>query len=189
MTTFGKPIGFIKAQKISVMKKESNHFAKVFILYLLIFGVNSMQLVFAQRPYFIQKSQQKKQLYYYFPRQNIYFYPKGKVYFIWKNARWNKIVHLPSKYESIILGNTPKFELLMVTSHPYYFNADHRKKYANYRIFNQSKKENLPDRNKWRNENYIGINPTKKNVIIEEHYVVKHVPGHFSHPKHNGHKH
>ncbi|AEA46027.1 hypothetical protein [Fluviicola taffensis] len=175
------------------MKKESNHFAKVFILCLLIFSVNSMQVrSFAQRPYFIQKNQQKKHLYYYYPQQNIYFYPKGKVYFIWGNTQWNRIVHLPSKYETINRGNTPKFELVMVTTHPYYFNADHRKKYANYRLFNNQKKEYHPKKNKWRNEYYVEINPKtnqKKELIIEEHYVVKHIPGHFSHPKHNGHKH
>jgi hypothetical protein len=176
------------------MKKIRNYFAP---LLAICFSLNMLgNDLFAkqdQRPYALQKHASKKNKYYYYPRQNVYYDPIGNVYFIWEKTYWKPVPQLPRKYVTVTYSSTPKIVLWIASTHPYYYNTEHRKTYHEYRVVKPkpAARVQVDGRPKPNVSFHLEINPVRepRPVYVEERVVVikeKHGHGH-GHGKGHGH--
>lgn len=142
-----------------------------------------------QRPYHLQKQTLKKNKYYYYPRQNVYFDPVHRVYFVWEKTYWKSVPTLPHRYVSVTYSSSPRFALWMTSSHPYYYNPQHRKTYYEYRVFKPvpppAPRVRVESRPKPNVSFSIEINPEPRPVYVEERVIVR--EHHHSHGHGRGH--
>lgn len=135
-----------------------------------------------QRPHHLQKQAVKKNRYYYYPRQNVYFDPAHQVYFVWERTYWKPVVQLPPSYVSVTYTSSPRFELWIASTHPYYYNPEHRKTYYEYRVFKPApvQRVRVESRPRPRVNFSVEINP----VVVESRpvYVEQRVIMHHPHP-------
>ena len=176
------------------MKNLSNYSA---LILALCFSLCTMRNdLFAkqdQRPYSLQKHAVKKNKYYYYPRQNVYYDPVNSVYFVWEQTYWKPIPHLPGRYVSISYSNSPRFELWLASTHPYYYNQEHRRTYYEYRVASPARAATVrvESRPKPTVSFHLEINSAPQPVYVEERYVIvkeRHDNGHH-HGHHPGHGH
>lgn len=169
------------------MKNTSNYLALILTLcFSLSLTGNDLFARPEQRPYSLQKHALKKNKYYYYPRQNVYYDPIGSVYFVWERSYWKPVSHLPSKYVSVTYSNTPRFELWMTSTHPYYYNPEHRKTYYEYRVVKPkpAPRVRVESRPRPNVSFHFEINPEPRPVYVEERVVV--VEEHHDHGHHHG---
>jgi hypothetical protein len=177
------------------MKNASNYWAIVLTLcFSLSLAGNDLFARTEQHPYFVQKHAPKKNRYYYYPRQNVYYDPIENVYFVWESSYWKPVSHLPGRYVSVTYSNTPRFELLMTSTHPYYYNPEHRRTYYEYRVVKPkpTPRVHVESRPKPNVSFHLEINPAPRPVYVEERVVIvdEHHHDHGNHHGHgNGHGH
>nr|WP_294862316.1 hypothetical protein [uncultured Fluviicola sp.] len=161
------------------MKNVSNYWTIVLTLCFSLCAIgNDLFARPEQRPYFVQKHAPKKNRYYYYPRQNVYYDPIENVYFVWESSYWKPVSNLPGRYVSVTYSNTPRFELWMTSTHPYYYNTEHRKTYHEYRVVKPkpAPRVHVESRPKPNVSFHLEINPPRpvyveeRVVIVEEHH-------------------
>lgn len=168
---------------------SSNYYRIYMLMVCFSFGlagfVNAKQ---DQRPYSLQNQALKKNKYYYYPRQNVYLDPVQHVYFVWEKTHWKSIKHLPERYVSVTYSSTPRFALWISSTHPYYYNVEHRKTYYEYRVAKPATvpKNRVESKPKANVSFHLEINPPHP-VYVEEHYVVVRDPTVHHHHHGNGH--
>lgn len=171
--------------------KNSHYYPAIILILFFLISANGNKLNAGpeQRPYILQKNAFKKHKYYYYPRQNVYYDPSEKVYFIWERTYWKPVAHLPNKYVSVTYSSTPKFALWMTSTHPYYYNPQHRKTYYKYRVVKPAPvpKARVSGSPKSTVSFHLEFSPVvvqPEPVYVERHVVVvkeKH-PKHHHHP-------
>ena len=145
----------------------------------------------------------KKHKYYYYPRQNVYYDPADNVYFVWQRTYWKPVPHPTGGFVSVTYPNSPRFELLVTSNRPYYYNVEHRRTYVAYRTpapvpRGTQARVRVESRPKPNVSFHLEINsaPEPRPVYVEERVIVvkekhhhgHHPPGHGHHGGHgNGH--
>lgn len=134
----------------------------------------------------------KKYRYYYYPKQNVYYDPVESVYFVWDRSYWKPV---SAGYFSVAFSSAPRFELWMASTHPYYYNVEHRRTYYAYRVPRPAPRpapaprvyaESRPKPNvSFHVEfNPVVVHPHPEPVYVEERVIIKeHDRGHH-HPGH-----
>ncbi|AEA46028.1 hypothetical protein [Fluviicola taffensis] len=141
------------------------------------------------------KHGQKKHKYYYYPRQNVYYDPSDNVYFIWERTYWKPVSHLPRRQVSVTYSSSPKFTLWIASTHPYYYNPDHRKVYHEYRVVRPkpAPRVRVESKPKSNISFHIDINPVvvepHRTVVVHEHHPKKHHHKGHDHGHGKGHRH
>ncbi|WP_343747787.1 hypothetical protein [Fluviicola sp.] len=175
---------------------KTSSFYRVFLL-LFCFSTGLAGFVSAkqdQRPYHLQRQAVKKNRYYYYPRQNVYFDPAHQVYFVWERTYWRPVTQLPPRYVSVAYSSSPRFEMWIASTHPYYYNPEHRKTYYEYRVFKPVpppvQRVRVESRPKPRVNFSLEIHPVvvePQPVYVEERVIMHHPhPPVYHHPPGHG---
>lgn len=170
------------------MKKLRNYFTIVLVLCFSVSMIgNDLYARPQQRPYGLHKHHPKKNKYYYYPKQNVYYDPIGNVYFVWERTYWKPVSNLPERYAPVIYVNSPRFELLVASTHPYYYNPEHRRTYHEYRVVKRAPvaRVRVESRPKPNVSFHLEINSEPQPVYVEERVVV--VKERHDHGHHHGH--
>jgi hypothetical protein len=182
----------VQTQTLQVMKNLRNYLALALTLCFTLSNLgNDLYARPGKHPH--QQKHPSKSRYYYYPRQNVYYDPSDHVYFVWERNYWKPVPDLPGRYAAISYSSSaPRFELWIASSHPYYYNPEHRRTYYEYRAVRPAP---APPRVHARVENrpkpnvsfHFEINsaPEPQPVYVEERVIV--VKEHRGHGHHHGH--
>ncbi len=135
----------------------------------------------------------KKHKYYYYPRQNVYYDPADNVYFVWERTYWKPVPHPTGGFVSVAYSNSPRFELLIASNRPYYYNVEHRRTYHEYRVVkpapHQQARVRVESRPKPNVSFHLEINSEPQPVYVEERVIVVKERPHHGPPHNHGHGH
>lgn len=111
----------------AILKKSGKAFVILAMIGVLFFPTE----MFSQGPppWAPAKGYRAKTRHIYFPQYNFYYDIQAHHYFYLNNGIWSISVAIPAPFISINLGGATQIQLDYYGGYPYYYNADHCKRY------------------------------------------------------------